>query len=155
MAGGFYDGFNAFSIIRLQTNGALDVTFAPVTADGTGYHLARHADGRIQLTGWFNTINGEARRNAVRLNADGTVDNTFNTLLATFGQVFDIALQPDGKVIAAGNFRAANGLQRIRVARFNADGMLRRATGRSGSKFYPTERYSWRAAFMMDSMLFQ
>jgi uncharacterized delta-60 repeat protein len=35
-----------------------------------------------------------------------------------------LALQNDGKVIAAGAFTAANGLSRLRVARFNADGAL-------------------------------
>jgi uncharacterized delta-60 repeat protein len=57
-----------------------------------------------------------------------SVDPTFAPVLQDFGATFNravarvSALQPDGKILAGGNFTVASGLPRSGVARFNADG---------------------------------
>ncbi len=134
--GGFFDGVNAFSIIKLNTNGTLDATFTPATTDSTGYHVALQADAKIVLVGYFNAINGQTARNIVRLNPNGTTDSSLSATLSSYAQIFDIALQPDGKIVAAGNFRLANGVARTRLARFNADGSLD-ATFNPGTSTFP------------------
>ncbi|HXT12270.1 MAG TPA: Calx-beta domain-containing protein [Candidatus Angelobacter sp.] len=53
----------------------------------------------------------------------GNGDVTFNQQ-GLNGSVLAISLQPDGKIIAGGNFTTVNGLPRSHVARFNSDGTL-------------------------------
>ncbi len=40
--------------------------------------LAVQADGKILVGGYFTTLGGQTRNNIGRLNADGTVDTSFN-----------------------------------------------------------------------------
>ena len=42
------------------------------------YSIAVQADGKILVGGCFTSIGGQARNYIARLNADGTVDATFN-----------------------------------------------------------------------------
>lgn len=75
-------------------------------------------------------MRGVARRGIARLNADGTVDTTFTPgagfkdSQSGFGSVYQLALQPDGRVIAVGYFDRFNGVVRNRVARLNSNGTL-------------------------------
>jgi len=61
-------------------------------------------------------------RNA-RLNADGSVDSSFNPGTGANNTVRSVALQPDGKVLI-GALTTVNGTNRDRIARLNADGSL-------------------------------
>lgn len=57
------------------------------------------------------------------LNSDGTLDATWNpTNGGTGGFVTALALQPDGRVLIGGDFWNYGGLDRVRLARANADG---------------------------------
>jgi uncharacterized delta-60 repeat protein len=89
-------------------------------------------DGKILIGGDFTTLapNGGpavTRNYIARLNPDGTVDPTFDPNANSSIQA--IALQPDGKIILAGDFNrlAPNGgalINRGSLARFNADGTI-------------------------------
>src|SRR5204863_3168681 len=59
-----------------------------------------------------------------RLNADGTVDSTFNVTPALDGAVRDIAIQSDGRIIIGGEFSHVAGMAAGRVARLNPEGTL-------------------------------
>src|SRR5215831_4495909 len=52
----------------------------------------------------------------------GMVDTNFNAGDGVDLSVYSIALQPNGQVIIAGNFTSFNDVDRINVARLNADG---------------------------------
>src|SRR5262252_4258371 len=52
----------------------------------------------------------------------GMVDTNFNTGDGVDLSVYSIALQPNGQVVIAGNFTSFNDVDRINVARLNADG---------------------------------
>ncbi len=68
------------------------------------FALKRQNDGKILVGGNFEVANGALRYGIVRLNADSTVDQTFNppdTLI--LGVVRGIDIQPDGKIVIAGN----------------------------------------------------
>ncbi len=54
----------------------------------------------------------------------GTVDTTLNSLLGFDGAVFAVGLQPNGDIVAAGDFAKVNGIPRSRIARLNGDGSL-------------------------------
>lgn len=94
------------------------------------------SDGRIILTGHFTTFGNTNARGIIRLEPNGTVDNTFNaagsgmqwttvTETATsFPTVEDIEPQADGKFLITGNFEAVNGTAAPGIARLNGDGAV-------------------------------
>ena len=71
----------------------------------------------------------------VRLNADGTEDQTFVPPTANPGSLFhDVAVQPDGKIVVnyLKNFGTEN-RSSFSLARYNADGSLDSGFGIGGS----------------------
>ena len=83
-------------------------------------------DGKIIVGGAFDYVNGVTTNNIVRLNADGSVDTTFNASVYpgdAFG-VYEMALQADGKIVIAGNFPYIEGSQQPYVARLESNGTI-------------------------------
>ena len=118
------DGISRNRIARLHPDGSLDRTFDPGTgADNVINTIAVQPDGRILLGGGFTSFNGVAAGRIVRLNPDGTVDNTFTGSGAN-GLVQSISIQEDGKIIVAGSFNTFNGLPRNFLTRLAADGSI-------------------------------
>lgn len=139
LAGGNISKFNntgeLTALKRLNADGTLDLTFnAPGGAPGAGLAattgqaevnaLLVDPDDKIYVGGTFNTYNGTNRGGFLRLNADGTLDETFafTQLGGSVRYIHAIALQPDGKVIIAGAFTSAAGVARINLARLNPNG---------------------------------
>lgn len=79
-------------------------------------------DGKIVIGGAFSSVGGTARNNVARLNADGSVDTTFNPGTGVNGAVHCLAVQVDGKILIGGRFTSINGQARNNIARLNADG---------------------------------
>jgi len=97
-------------IARLNADGSLDSTFNPGAGPNNSvYGLDLQADGKIMITGLFDYVSGAFRRQAARLNADGSFDPTFDfSGINFFGGVgFDVLVQPDGKILLAGFFQTA------------------------------------------------
>ncbi len=93
--------------------------------DGAIESIAVLTEGKILIGGDFTTINGIARGRIARLNADGTLDQTFmNGLSGADGTVISIAVQNSGMVLIGGSFNTVNGVSRNGIARLNADGDL-------------------------------
>jgi uncharacterized delta-60 repeat protein len=122
-------GVARFGIARLNPDGSLDTSFDPgAGANGTVYAIASQPDGKVLIGGSFLTYDGIARRRIARLNADGSLDSSFNPGVGVNGiataAVYAIALQPDGKAILGGVFSSFNNTPRRRIARLNSDGSL-------------------------------
>lgn len=91
-------------LFRIDGNtGALDPTFA--TSIGTGAltndsidTIAVQADGKILIGGFFSQVGGTPRTRIARVNADGTLDPSFEAALD--GYVVGVALGSDGAVFA-------------------------------------------------------
>src|SRR5205814_6841029 len=71
--------------------------------------------------------NGDTAANdpIMRLNADGTRDATFNASgTGANGNVYAVAVQPDGKIVIGGDFTSYNpgAATTQRIMRLNADG---------------------------------
>jgi len=121
-----YNGTTRNRIARLNADGGLDTTFNPSGTDESSElsTIAVQADGKIIIGGTFTSFNGQSRRRIARLNADGSLDATFNSGTGANDWVRNIAVQADGKIIIVGNFTSYNGTSRNRIARLNADGGL-------------------------------
>jgi uncharacterized delta-60 repeat protein len=81
-------------------------------------------DGKILIIGRFFNYGTTARHSIARLNSDGSLDAGFDPAAGTDGVINGLALQPDGKIIIAGDFTKYRGVARIDVARLNSDGTL-------------------------------
>ncbi len=119
----------ALSPNALAAPGDVDFTVA-LSAGGSINCAATLTDGKILLGGSFTTLAGSPRTCLARLNANGTVDATFNPTIAnTLGNgiqpfVATIAVQTDGRILIGGYFTSVNGSTRTYLARLNSDGTL-------------------------------
>jgi len=112
-------------IARLNIDGSLDTTFNPGRgADEDVNVIALQPDGKIIISGSFTRYNGVGRNRIARLNADGSLDTTFNPRAGADDAVNAIAIQPDGKIVMGGSFTTYNDVERNFIARLNADGSL-------------------------------
>lgn len=116
-------------VARLLSDGQIDTTFNPGSgADNYINAIALQTDGRILLGGGFSSYTGVSRNGVARINADGSLDATFNPGAGVNpGDVVDnavqaIALQTDGRVVVAGNFTTFNSAPYNRVVRLTATG---------------------------------
>jgi uncharacterized delta-60 repeat protein len=113
-------------IARLNSNGSLDAGYI-VNITGLSYsprfsNKSLQADGKLIITGDFTEINGIARDGFARLNADGSLDASFNPNIN--GGVYSAILQLNGKILIIGNFTEIDGIPRSHLARLNGDGSL-------------------------------
>ncbi|MBI1176777.1 hypothetical protein GC207_04985 [bacterium] len=81
-------------------------------------------DGKIVIGGAFNAVNGVTRNNIARLNADGSLDESFDPGVGTDEWVFRIYGEADGKFVLVGFFSSYDGMPRPYLARVNSDGSL-------------------------------
>ena len=72
--------------------------------------MAVQPDGRIIIGGEFTHVDGVPLNHIARLNADGSLDPTFDPGAGFDGDVFSLALQPDGKVVVGGAFHSFNAI---------------------------------------------
>lgn len=112
------NGVSRNNIARLNADGTLDTGFDPGTGPNNGvFAAAVQADGKVSIGGTFSSINGVTRNYIGRLNANGSVDTTFNPGSGANDFVNCLAVQSDGKLLIGGRFTAVNGTTRIRLAR--------------------------------------
>ena len=120
-------------------DGSLDPTFGIggiVTTDiggndDLGVDVEVQPDGRIILAGTSSNVDGTDHDfGLVRYNPDGSLDTSFDTdgkVTTDFGTGYDaasaIALQADGKILAAGHTNNGNDVD-FALARYNPDGSL-------------------------------
>jgi uncharacterized delta-60 repeat protein len=108
---------------RLNSDGTLDTAFNPGVSNNIRlgsdvWSLAVQTDGRIVVGGFFTELAGQSREFIGRLNADGTLDATFNP--GADRDVLCLAIQADGRILAGGSFTSLGGQPRNRIGRLNA-----------------------------------
>lgn len=110
-------------LARLHPDGYLDSFLNPGEGfDGETDAVAVQADGRILVAGDFTQLNSEPAPRLIRLNADGLRDPDFNVGTGANGPVLVLALQPDGQILAGGDFTRMATVSRAHLARLSADG---------------------------------
>ncbi|MEQ9103085.1 MAG: T9SS type A sorting domain-containing protein [Rhodothermales bacterium] len=112
-------------IVRLHADGSVDSGFTrPGLWGAVLYATAVLPDGKVLVVGQFSTYLDVPVNNIVRLNADGTVDNSFHYGDGPDDYITNVIVQPDGKILISGRFKTYDGVSRAGVARLNADGTV-------------------------------
>src|SRR6185295_8212667 len=126
----------AASTTLLAAVGAVAYAQTPVDSFNPGATsivrlVVREPDAKILVAGQFDLLGGGTgttfRRFIGRLNADGTLDTSFDP--GANGFIYAMVLQPDGKILVSGDFSMLGGggsgtTVRNHIGRLNADGSL-------------------------------
>jgi len=129
-----------YALIRFNPDGSLDSTFgnaghaindfSPPTLS-LPTQLALQKDGKIVIAGWGSGGTFSIEFALARYNSNGTLDQTFGTggkvVTGFFGfqdEIYGIAIQPDGKIVAAGRAGKVGVGFLFAVARYNSNGSL-------------------------------
>ena len=80
------------------------------------------SDLKLVVGGLFTQYQNEASNRIVRLNPDGSRDDGFSTGTGANAGVYEVVVQPDGKILLGGNFNEFNGLNKNGVVRLKRDG---------------------------------
>lgn len=119
-----YKGNASSNIVRINSNASYDSTFSV----GTGFDFSTNSikiqtDGKILVGGAFTNYSGNSTNRIVRINTNGSIDNTFSIGTGFNGNVSFIELQSSGKVIVTGQFTFYDGGNSCnRIARLNTNG---------------------------------
>jgi uncharacterized delta-60 repeat protein len=133
------NGFD-FAVTRYNADGSLDTTFNGTGrlmtnfGSGTGDYansVTVQTDGKILVAGYsYDSVSGTHYHFALtRYNADGSLDTSFNGTgklvtdigSADWGIGYSVTVQPDGKIVVAGESDGINGFD-FALARYNLNG---------------------------------
>ncbi|MFC1820224.1 LamG-like jellyroll fold domain-containing protein [Thermodesulfobacteriota bacterium] len=135
-----------FAVVRYNTIGSPDDSFGSggiVTTtigsyDDNAMSTVVQSDGKIVVAGYADDGTGYYDFAVVRYNADGSLDTTFDMdgivttdIASSFDQAMDLALQSDGKLVAAG-YADTGPNDDFAVVRYNTDGSLDSTFGSVG-----------------------
>jgi len=115
-------------IARLNADGSLDSSFnATAVTNGVVNRILIQPDGRIVIGGYTADPSSTYRAYLARLNPDGALDRSFDTMLqGPF--VYAMTLQPDGKLLVGGSFtnvwHLGDSAARTNFVRLNTDGSV-------------------------------
>lgn len=118
--------FALFSIGIVAVFAQVNASSKPLHVNGLVYALASQPDGKLIVGGEFTQINGKPRNNLARLNADGSVDDSFvgEAGEGIMGIVRAVAVGGDGSIVVGGSFNRANNEMKMNLARYLANGKL-------------------------------
>lgn len=126
-----YDLTKMRQLVRVNVDGTMDSTFhfnkntrqSATAGNGAITDAFMQADGKLILVGNFNTFNGTAANHIVRLNLDGSIDNTFQVGTGADDDIYSISYNAStNKIALSGSFKTFNGKPAAGVNLINADG---------------------------------
>lgn len=123
-----YAGSAFERIIKLKSDGSVDASFN-VAGTNNGFNnsvekIALTSDGKLYAGGSFTQYNGNAASRLIRLNANGTVDDSFDIGSGFNGKVYALLANNDGTVFVGGEFTTFNGSSVGRFVKLNEDGSI-------------------------------
>lgn len=134
LVAGFFTNANGVSrvgIARINSDGSLDASFNVGTgltgSQPFAHAVALQSDGKVLLGGQFVNYNGTPVNRIVRLNTDGSRDATFNVGTGCDQTVLAFAIQPNEKIIIAGELTTYNGTARNFIARLTGPDNIKTA----------------------------
>lgn len=113
-------------VSRLAPDLGLDPGFTQMTSSafGTIGAAAEDPEGKLLIGGASRLPNGATAGRLTRIHADGGVDPTFTVTFASGNTLADIAVQPDGKILAAGTLTRVNDTLQKNIVRLTPGGSL-------------------------------
>jgi uncharacterized delta-60 repeat protein len=122
--GGAFTTYNLLprdGLALLDPDGTLDSAFDPGWgADGSGIKsIDFEPGGKIIIGGNFTMYGGVSRNYLARLNADGTLDGTFNPTTGPDEGIESLIIQSDERLLIGGYFDNYDGVDIGRIARIN------------------------------------
>ena len=105
---------------RAQQAGALDPSFLNGRVNGANNEILDiviQSDGKSIITGSFTEYNTVSRNRIARINADGSLDTTFNPGTGADNNINSASVQSDGKIVIGGYFITYNGATVNRIAK--------------------------------------
>jgi len=133
------DSIDVRQLARFNTNGTLDKTWR-FDANAIGYKglpgrslpggngrllSLMHTDGKILAYGQFNRFDDVAVGYIVRLNADGTIDDTFKPGTGADDYIESVSYDATtNKYVAVGRFDTFNGVASKNMVQLNYDGTI-------------------------------
>jgi uncharacterized delta-60 repeat protein len=150
---------------RYQPDGALDETFGNqgrvilnVNAADFASSVALQADGKIILAGTTQiTSGGQTQFGMARLNANGALDASFGeggkvtTRFGSSAVSYDAVVQPDGRILVAGEGNEINEARDIALVRYLPNGALDTSFDGDGKVLTPLLRYERGTAIALDN----
>ena len=121
--GSIFPNETSSTLVRYNSDGTLDASFSS-RVNGSISTLVLANDGSITIGGSFTQVNGVNRRNLAQINMDGSLDNSSNYVLNYSGSATVIAVQADGKILVGGNFEFVNQTPKVGIVRLNTDGSV-------------------------------
>ena len=114
-------------LVRLRGDGGVDTSFDSGTGPNglvnTLLLTTNGADLQILMAGGFTSVNGAVRSRLARLNALGSLDDSFAPVVSN-GVVTALAVDSSRRVLIGGTFTNVGGLSRRGIARLNSDGSV-------------------------------
>ena len=164
---GYTDSTEEFVLARYNANGSLDTSFGSggqvrtaIGPEVVANALVLQPDGKIVAAGG-SIYGGGGGFALARYNANGSLDTSFGsggTETTAIGPVEDnvraLALQPDGRIVAAGYSSTSDSGLLFAVARFDANGSLDTSFGSGARSRRPsgtTGRSRWRCSRTAES----
>ncbi len=124
-------GSTATATVLIADPGIRDTGFAPDLVNGTVQKILPQPDGSLVVGGAFSNVydasfNSHSQGGIARLSASGTFDPAFAAAggAGPGDTVYDLARQPDGRIVAVGTFTTFSGVARNRIVRLLADGSV-------------------------------
>jgi uncharacterized delta-60 repeat protein len=128
LCGGSFSNYQNTSfnrLNRLNIDGSIDGNFNINQGfDNQVNTVAVQSDGKILVGGSFNSFDGVSSNKIIRLNDDGSIDNTFQIGIGFDSIVEKIEIQQDGKILVGGRFSFYNSNSANRIIRLNSDGSI-------------------------------
>jgi len=117
-------GTSRGGLTRLNGDGTLDPTFNPSgsATDGNVIETLELPNGQIIASGEINSYNAIPRTGIIRLNSDGTLDQSFNANEIYCSNINSFIVQSDGKIIVTDSTLSVGGSRLI--VRLSKDGSL-------------------------------
>jgi uncharacterized delta-60 repeat protein len=106
-------------VTRINTDGTVDFSFASLNFSSTISSICIQPDGKVLVGGQFTMIQSTTMNHLLRLNTNGTLDNTFTIGTGLTGKVVAIKLQADNKILIGGDFTEFDGEAMTYFGRLN------------------------------------
>ncbi|MBL0129660.1 MAG: T9SS type A sorting domain-containing protein [Flavobacteriales bacterium] len=97
-----HDG--VYNMVWVTNTGAIDLSRPPRKGNGDVTMIQPQTDGKFILSGGITYWEGEPTGNTFRVDADGTLDPTFQAAI-TWGLVLSATVLDDGRILASGLFK--------------------------------------------------